>query len=66
MTWTWSSLPEPVTQELTPRGQEWERSRYQDYQDWLAGRAITRAFTLAAQFLRTAAASFPPESSLTA
>ncbi len=66
VTWTWSSLPEPVTQELTPRGQEWERSRYQDYQDWLAGRAITRAFALAAQFLRMAAASFPPESSLTA
>jgi hypothetical protein len=64
--WTWSPLPEPVTMELSPRGQEWERSRYRAYQDWLAGRAITRTFTLAAGFLRMAAARFPPESSLTA
>jgi hypothetical protein len=65
-TWTWSALPEPVTQELSPRGQEWERSRYQAYQEWLAGRAITDTFTLAAWFLRMAAESFPPASSLTA
>jgi hypothetical protein len=65
-TWTWSPLPEPVTQELSPRGQEWERSRYQAYQEWLAGRAVTATFTLAARFLRTAAESFPPASSLTA
>jgi hypothetical protein len=64
--WTWSPLPEPVTYELSPRGEEWERSRYRAYQDWLAGRAITRTFALAAGFLRMAAASFPPESSLTA
>lgn len=64
--WTWSPLPEPVTMELSPRGQEWERSRYRAYQDWLAGRAITHTFALAAGFLRMAAASFPPESSLTA
>jgi hypothetical protein len=64
--WTWSPLPEPVTQELSPRGEEWERSRYRAYQDWLAGRAITHTFALAAGFLRMAAASFPPESSLTA
>jgi hypothetical protein len=64
--WTWSPLPEPVTMELSPRGQEWERSRYRAYQDWLAGRAITHTFAVAARFLRMAAASFPPESSLTA
>jgi hypothetical protein len=64
--WTWSPLPEPVTLELSPRGEEWERSRYRAYQDWLAGRAITSTFALAAGFLRMAAASFPPESSLTA
>jgi hypothetical protein len=64
--WTWSPLPEPVTLELSPRGEEWERSRYRAYQDWLAGRAITHTFALAAGFLRMAAASFPPESSLTA
>jgi hypothetical protein len=65
-TWTWSALPEPVTQELSPRGQEWEHSRYRAYQEWLAGRAITGTFTLAARFLRMAAESFPPASSLTA
>jgi hypothetical protein len=64
--WTWSPLPEPVTMELSPRGQEWERSRYRAYQDWLAGRPITHTFALAAGFLRMAAASFPPESALTA
>lgn len=66
LAWTWSSLPEPVTMELSPRGEEWERSRYRAYQDWLAGRAITHTFALAAGFLRMAAARFPPESSLTA
>jgi hypothetical protein len=64
--WTWSPLPEPVTRELSPRGEEWERSRYRAYQDWLAGRAIAHTFALASGFLRMAAASFPPESSLTA
>jgi hypothetical protein len=64
--WTWSPLPEPVTRELSPRGEEWERSRYQAYQHWLAGRPITHTFALAAGFLRMAAGSFPPESSLTA
>src|SRR5215472_10005826 len=54
---TWNALPEPSTRELTPRGQVWERSRYQAYQGWLAGRPVTRAFTLAARFLRLASAN---------
>ena len=54
---TWNSLPEPDTRELTPRGQDWERSRYRAYQEWLAGRPVTRAFTLAARFLQLVAAS---------
>jgi hypothetical protein len=66
LTWTWSALPEPFTGELSPRGQEWERSRYHAYQNWLSNRAIPDTFTLAATFLRMAADSFPPESSLTA
>jgi hypothetical protein len=64
--WTWSPLPVPATRDLTPRGQEWECSRYQAYQDWLAGRPVTHAFTLAANFLRRAAATGSPESTLTA
>jgi hypothetical protein len=64
--WTWRPLPEPVTRDLTPRGQEWEYSRYQAYQCWLAGRPVTDVFTLAAGFLRRAAAMGSAESTLTA
>ncbi len=64
--WTWSLLPAPVIPDLTPRAQEWEYSRYQAYQHWLAGRPVTRAFTLAAGFLRQAAAIRSPESTLSA
>jgi len=65
-TWTWSPLPAPVIRDLTPRAQEWEYSRYQAYRRWLAGRHVARAFTLAAGFLRQAAAVRSPESTLTA
>ena len=65
-TWTWSALPAPVIRDLTPRGQEWEYSRYQAYRCWLAGRPVSRAFTLAASFLQQAAAIRSPESTLTA
>ena len=65
-TWTWSLLPAPVIRDLTPRAQEWEYSRYQAYRRWLAGRPVARAFTLAAGFLRQAAAVRSPESTLTA
>jgi hypothetical protein len=66
LTWTWSVLPAPVIRDLTPRGQEWEYSRYQAYRCWLAGRPVSRAFTLAAGFLQQAAAIPSPESTLTA
>ena len=65
-TWTWSPLPAPVIRDLTPRAQEWEYSRYQAYRRWLAGRHVARAFTVAAGFLRQAAAVRSPESTLTA
>lgn len=65
-TWTWSPLPAPVTRGLTPRGQEWEYSRHQAYQRWLAGRPVTRTFTRAAGFLRQAAEAQSAESTLTA
>jgi hypothetical protein len=65
-TWTWSSLPAPVIRDLTPRGQEWEHSRYQAYRRWLAGRPVAHAFTLAAGFLRQAAAIRSPQTTLTA
>ena len=40
--WTWRSLPAPAVATLPPRGQEWELSRYQAYQDLLAGRPRRR------------------------
>lgn len=61
----WASVPEPDTRELTPRGQEWERSRYCSYQRWLAGRPVAGAFTMAARFLRLVAAG-PAEAGLAA
>jgi hypothetical protein len=65
-TWTWSPLPAPLIRDLTPRGQEWEYSRYQAYRCWLAGHPVSRAFTLSAGFLQQAAAIRSPESTLTA
>jgi hypothetical protein len=49
--WTWKSLPEPTVESLPPRGQEWEMSRYQAYQQYLAGRTIGETFDRAAAFL---------------
>ena len=42
--WTWRSLPEPAVATLPPRGQEWELSRYQAYQDLLADRSVGETF----------------------
>jgi hypothetical protein len=49
--WAWRSLPAPTLETLPPRGQEWELSRYQAYQDRLAGRPIGGTFALASAFL---------------
>jgi hypothetical protein len=48
--WAWRSLPEPAVATLPPRGQEWELSRYQGYQDLLAGRRVGETFGLTANF----------------
>jgi hypothetical protein len=48
--WTWRSLPEPAVAALAPRGQEWELSRYQAYQDVLAGRTVGETFGRTADF----------------
>ena len=57
----WSLLPPPHDEELSPRGQDWERGRYLAYQERLAGHSVTRTFALAARFLRLAAASLPAQ-----
>jgi hypothetical protein len=53
--WTWRSLPEPVLACLPARGQEWEMTRYREYQAHLAGRPIGETFRRAAAFLDAAA-----------
>jgi hypothetical protein len=59
--WTWRSLPEPAVATLLPRGQEWELSRYQAYQDLLAGHSIGETFGRTVDFhdlvVRTAQAA---------
>jgi hypothetical protein len=52
--WTWRSLPEPVLAGLPARGQEWEMTRYREYQAHLAGRPVGETFRSAAAFLNLA------------
>jgi hypothetical protein len=49
--WTWRSLPVPTVASLPPRGQEWELSRHEAYQERLAGRPVGETFALASAFL---------------
>jgi hypothetical protein len=53
--WTWRSLPEPVLAALPERGQEWEMTRYRDYQARLAGQRVGEIFDRTADFLLRAA-----------
>ncbi len=53
--WTWRSLPEPGLDWLPVRGQEWEMTRYREYQARLAGRPVGDTFRRAAVFLGLAA-----------
>jgi hypothetical protein len=52
--WTWRSLPRPVLALLPARGQEWEMTRYREYQAHLAGKLVGDTFRRAAAFLRLA------------
>jgi len=52
--WIWRSLPEPVLAALSARGQEWEMTRYREYQARLADTRIGETFGRAAAFLRLA------------
>jgi len=53
--WTWKPVPEPALAALTPRGRDWEMTRYQAYQAQLAHHAIGETFTQATAFLSIAA-----------
>jgi hypothetical protein len=52
--WTWKPLAEPGLESLSPRGQAWEMSRYQAYQNQLADHTIGETFTRASDFLALA------------
>jgi hypothetical protein len=54
--WTWNQVPEPACESLSPRGQEWELTRYQAYRSQLAGQPVGPSFRRAADFLMLAAA----------
>lgn len=57
--YTWQSVPEPRLD--WPRGarRTWELTRYQAYQDFLAGHPVAATFGRATEFLRLAAAEVP-------
>jgi len=52
--WTWRPLPEPGLDSLPARGQEWEMTRYREYQARLAEQPVGETFQCAAAFLRRA------------
>ena len=58
--WTWNQMAEPACAALSPRGQEWELTRYRAYRSRLAGQPVGQTFRLAADFLMLAAASATP------
>jgi hypothetical protein len=54
--WTWTPLPEPSCESLSPRGLAWEMDRYRAYESRLAGRAVVATFGCAAPFLQVVGA----------
>jgi len=54
--WTWKPVPPPALVSLPPRAQAWEGTRYQAYQDQLAGHTIGDVFRRTATFLTLTAA----------
>jgi hypothetical protein len=54
--WTWTPLPEPSCESLSPRGLTWEMDRYRAYESRLAGRAVVATFGRAAPFLKVVGA----------
>lgn len=59
--WTWTSPAEPTGESMSPRGLEWEMTRYKAYQSRLAGRPVVTTFRCAASFLKIVAAGIPDE-----
>jgi predicted nucleic acid-binding Zn ribbon protein len=57
--WTWQPAPQRAADALRSRGRAWQVSRYQAYQDFMAGRPVAETFGRAAGFVRLAAAHLP-------
>src|ERR1700744_1666308 len=52
--WQWGHRPEPDLSELLAHGQPWELTRYQAYEQWLAGDSVGQVFQRAGDFLNLA------------
>ena len=52
--WQWVHRPEPDLSELLAHGQPWELTRYQAYEQWLAGDSVGQVFQRAGDFLNLA------------
>ena len=57
--WVWQPVPEPALESLPPSGRAWETTRYGDYQDFLARRAVGETFGPATAFLSRVASAAP-------
>ena len=49
--WVWNVLPAPAQESLSPRGYEWEMTRYRAYQIRLADHDVAETFALTTLFL---------------
>jgi hypothetical protein len=58
--WTWTHMPEPACSSLSPRGHEWELSRYRAYLSRLAGQPVGQTFRVATRFLIDASGAATP------
>lgn len=59
--WTWRPLPCPALSTRSARSQDWERDRYEAYQQQLADRPVGEAFGRARSFLAQAASAAAAE-----
>jgi hypothetical protein len=53
--WRWAHRPQPQLSDMPAHMQPWVMTRYQAYEQWLAGGSVGRAFQRAAGFLNLAA-----------
>jgi hypothetical protein len=63
--WSWMPVSEPALDQLSPRGQAWEMTRYRAYQLHLAEHTIGGTFSRADAFLTLAAACVTSPSATT-